>query len=82
MKIKPKDVQVNLPIVLMFDNEDDAGIFASHFNTLLHGKSRLKNEILGMLNNKYVSLFYLQRNIESQTLRDEFMNLILDEECQ
>jgi hypothetical protein len=80
MKIKPKDVQVNLPIVLMFDDEDEAATFASNINTLLHGKSKVKNEILGMLDDKYVSLFYLQRNIESQYLRDEFMNLILKEE--
>lgn len=80
MKIKPKEVMVNLPVVLLFNNEDDIPELCSNFNTFLHGKVKLKYETLGTLNGQYVGLFYLQRNNESQELRDEFVRLIEEEE--
>jgi hypothetical protein len=80
MKIKPKEVMVNLPIVLLFMCEDDIPELCSNFNTFLHGKVKLKYEVLGTLNGQFVGLFYLQRNNESQQLRDEFVRLIEEEE--
>jgi hypothetical protein len=64
MKVKPKEVLVNLPVVLLFNNEDDIPELASNFNTFLHGKVKLKYESLGALNGQFVGLFYLQRNDE------------------
>lgn len=80
MKVKPKEVFVNLPMVLLFNTEDEIPQLASGFNTFLHGKVRLKYEVVGELNGQFVGLFYLQRNIESQQLRDEFEALIQVEE--
>lgn len=80
MKIKPKEVMVNLPVVFLFNNEDDIPELASNFNTFLHGKVKLKYEALGTLNGQFVGLFYLQRNDESQQLRDDFTLLIEEEQ--
>jgi len=82
MKFKPKEVLVNLPVVLTFENPDEDAQLAASFNTFIHGKVHLKYETLGMLGGRYVSLFYMQRSNESQQLRDEFMQMIEDEEVQ
>ncbi len=80
MKFKPKEVMVNLPTVLTFTHEGEDAALAAAFNTFIHGKVHMKYEPLGMLGGQYVSLFYMQRNNESQQLRDEFMAAILQEE--
>lgn len=80
MKVKPKEVLANLPIVLTFTHEGEDAALASGFNTFLHGKVRLKYESLGKLNDQYVSIFYLQRNGEYNSLREQFVNIIEQEE--
>ena len=40
MKFKPKDVMVNLPVVLTFQNEDEIVQMAAAFNTLFMAKLR------------------------------------------
>ena len=77
MKIKPKDVSVNLPIVLAFDpsSSDSIELFASHINAILHGKVRLKYEYLGDLGGNSMAIFYLQRNSEFSELREQFMEI-------
>lgn len=80
MKFKPKDVMVNLPVVLTFDNEDEIVQMAAAFNTFVHGKVKMKYEVLGTLGGQMLGLFYMQRNNESQQLRDEFMQMIQNEE--
>jgi len=80
MKVKPKDVMVNLPVALLFDEPWEIASFAANINTILHGKVRLKAEELGTLGGRHVGLFYLQRNNESQEIHDEFMRLIEEEE--
>lgn len=80
MKAKPKDIQVNLPAAHLFNNEEEMAVFASTINTIIHGKVKVKYEELGQLGGQYVGLFYLQRNKESQELRDDFMVLINQEE--
>ncbi len=80
MKFKPKEVLVNLPVVLTFATEDEVVQMAAAFNTFVHGKVKMKYELLGTLGGQYVALFYIQRNSESQQLHDEFMKLIEDEE--
>lgn len=80
MKFKPKEVQVNLPTVLTFQSEDEIVEMASAFNTFIHGKVKMKYEVLGTLGGQHVGLFYIQRNNESQQLRDEFMVAINAEE--
>lgn len=76
MKLKPKDIQVNLPIALLFDQENEINNFATSVNMIVHGKVKLKSENLGKLGNKFVGLFYMQRNNESQSIREEFLRLI------
>lgn len=80
MKVKPKEVLLNLPVALLFDEPWEIASFAANINTILHGKVRLKAEELGALGGRYVGLFYLQRNNESQEIHDEFMRLIEEEE--
>lgn len=80
MKFKPKEVLVNLPIVLTFAVEDEVVQMAAAFNTFVHGKVKMKYEVLGTLGGQYVALFYIQRNSESQQLHDEFIELINAEE--
>lgn len=80
MKIKPKEVLVNLPVVLTFTHENEDAVLAAGFNTFIHGKVKLKYETLGKLNDQYVSIFYIQRNGEFHSIRSEFVNLIEQEE--
>lgn len=80
MNIKPKDVRVTLPIVLTFEAADEIPAFAATVNTIIHGNVKVKCEELGKLDSKHIGLFYLQRNGESQTLRESWMNLIEAEE--
>lgn len=80
MKFKPKEVMVNLPTVLTFQSEDEIVQMASAFNTFIHGKVKMKYEVLGVLGGQHVGLFYIQRNNESQQLRDEFVDAINQEE--
>lgn len=82
MKVKPKEILVNLPVVLMFDNADKIPEFASNINTIINGKVKIKYEELGVLAEQVVGLFYLQRNGEFQELRDSFMQLIENEEIK
>ena len=80
MKVKPKEVLVNLPVALLFDEPWEVASFAANINQILHGKVRLKAEELGTLGGRHVGLFYLQRNNESQEIHDEFVRLIEEEE--
>ncbi len=82
MKVKPKEALVLVPAVHLFTQEGEDAQLASSFNTFLHGKVRLKYETLGMLGGQYVSIFYFQRNNEFTELRQQFMDLILQEELQ
>jgi hypothetical protein len=82
MKVKPKEVMVNLPVALLFDEPWEIASFAANINAILHGKVRLKAEELGELGGRYVGLFYLQRNDESQQIHDEFMRLIEEQEME
>lgn len=80
MKVKPKEVLLNLPVALLFDEPWEIASFAANINAILHGKVRLKVEELGVLGGRHVGLFYLQRNEESQQIHDEFVRLIEQEE--
>lgn len=82
MKFKPKEILVNLPAVHLFALEDEVPAFAATINTIVHGKVKIKYELLGSLGGQFVGLFYVQRNNESQQLRDEFMQMINEEEDQ
>lgn len=81
MRFKPKEVSVLLPQVTMLGSEDEAAQLAANFNTFIHGKVHLKYEVLGNLSGKLAVLYYMQRNHESQQLRDEFTQLIDQEQC-
>lgn len=80
MKVKPKEVLLNLPVALLFATNDEIASFASNINTILHGKVRLKAEELGTLGGQHVGLFYLERNHEYSTIREEFVQMIEREE--
>lgn len=82
MQPKPKEILVNLPVVLLFQDYHEIPQFASTVNQIIHGKVKIKYEELGSLGGQYVGLFYLQRNQESQEMRDEFMRAIENEEME
>jgi hypothetical protein len=82
MKVKPKEIMVNLPAAHLFQSEDEMASFASAINTIIHGKVKIKYEVLGTLGGQFVGLFYIQRNLESQEINDEFRRLIEQEEMQ
>jgi hypothetical protein len=76
MKIKPKEIFVNLPIVLLFQDYHEIPSFAANVNRIIHGKVKMKYEELGLLNGQYVGIFYIQRNDEYHQIRNEFVNMI------
>lgn len=82
MKVKPKEVLLNLPTVIMFGDYHEIPNFASNINQVLHGKVKVKYEELGQLAGQYVGLFYLQRNDEFDDLRMSFRQMIEREEMK
>lgn len=80
MKIKPKEVLINVPIALMFEDYHQIPDFASNINQVLHGKVKLKCEELGLLGGQYVGLFYFIRNDEFHEVRAQFKTAIEQEE--
>jgi hypothetical protein len=80
MKIKPKEVLINVPVALMFEDYHQIPSFASNINQVLHGKVKLKYEELGALAGQWVGLFYFIRNDEFHELRAEFKTAIEQEE--
>lgn len=82
MKVKPKEVLLNIPIVLMFDDYHQIPSFATNVNQLIHGKVKIKYEEVGCLGGQYVGLFYIIRNDEFKELRQSFKDLINKEETE
>jgi len=71
---------LNLPIALLFDTQDEADVFASNINTLINGKVKVKMDNVGVLGGRFVTIYYLQRNDEYSSIREEFLRLIETEE--
>lgn len=80
MKVKPKEVMLNLPITLMFRDYHEIPEFAKNINQLVHGESKIKYEELGLLGGQYVGLFYMNRNDEFAEMRASFKQMIEEEE--
>ena len=79
-KTQPKEIFVNLPAVHLFDSEEEIPIIASSINRVICGKVKVKYDSLGVLGGQFVGLFYLQRDHDSISLRDEFLRMIEAEE--
>lgn len=82
MKVKPKEIMVNLPIVLMFRDYHEIPQFAEQINTIINGKIKVKCEELGCLGGQYVGIFYLNRHDEYDELRESFVEMIEKEEIE
>lgn len=82
MHVKPKEILVNIPVVLMFNDYHEIPAFAASLNGIIHGKVKLKYEELGILGKQYVGLFYFQRNDEYHKLRNSFLELLEHEEIK
>lgn len=80
MKVKPKEILVNLPIALTFNEVDEIPQFAANINTIIHGKVKIKYEELGTLGGQQIGIFYINRNDEFTELRAEFKEMIEAEE--
>jgi len=78
--MKPKEILVDLPAVHIFSTEDEISALAAAANIFVHGKVKIKCETVGILGGQFVGLFYIQRNEESQFLRDSFIQAINKEE--
>jgi len=80
MKIKPKEVMVNLPVYFSFSDSDKVAEFATNINSILHGKQRVKYDELGIHDEQIVAIFYLYRDKEFAELK-EFVKTYLIDEC-
>ncbi len=80
MKVKPKEILLNIPITLMFRDYHEIPAFAENINQLMIGKRKIKYEELGCLGGQYVGLFYIDRNDEFTELRASFKEMIEREE--
>ncbi|CAM6004263.1 unnamed protein product [Sphagnum balticum] len=80
MKVKPKEILLNIPITLMFRDYHEIPAFAENINQLMIGKRKIKYEELGCLGGQYVGLFYIDRNDEFTELRASFKEMIEQEE--
>lgn len=80
MKVKPKEILVNLPMVLLFQDPMEASVLASAINTIIHGKVKVKFEEIGILGGQSANIFYIQRNDEYTEIRSEFRQMIEREE--
>ena len=80
MKIKAKQIPLIVPTVIPFDDIFHTTHFAETLNQMIHGKSKIKFEILGKLNYKVMVLFYFTRNSEFHSVKKEFKELIEREE--
>lgn len=80
MRIKPKEVLIDVPTAIIMKDDDEAACFASNINTVLHGKVKIKTDYVGSLEAGEIFIFYLQRNDEFSELREEFLNMIESEE--
>lgn len=78
MKIKPKDVSVNLPCHFEFQDEEECAQMAANINSILHGRSRVKYDIMGTKGDMVVGLLYLERWGEYQEYRKFIKKYILD----
>lgn len=80
MKIKPKEILVNLHIALTFKDYHEIPIFAANINSIIHGKTKIKCEEVGIVDGQYIGIFYLQRNDEYHELRKSFLDFIEENE--
>ena len=78
MKLKPIEVQVNLPVYFEFETEDELAQMAANINSVLAGRTRVKYEVMGTRGDKIVGLLYLERNREYSELRDFIKQYVLD----
>ena len=79
-KVNIESISVTMPMVRLFQSEDEVSSLAAAVNTIIVSKIKIKCETLGTLGGQFVGLFYLQRNHDSQQLHDQFMQLIESEE--
>lgn len=79
MRIKPKEVMVNLPVYFSFENSEKVAEFATNINSILHGKQRIKYDELGIHDDQVVAIFYLYRNNEFDELRQFIKTYLIDE---
>jgi hypothetical protein len=80
LKVKPKKLLIDLPIYVLFDEEDDIVRFAANVNTILHGKKKVKYEVLGTHARQIIGLFYIDRTPEYQELREFVLQYLADKE--
>lgn len=80
MKIKAKEVLINLPVYFEFEHEEELAQMASNINSVLAGRTRVKYEVMGDRGDKIIGLLYLERNREYGELRDFIKQYILDPE--
>lgn len=78
MKVKSKEVLVNLPCHFEFYNEDECATMAANINSVLHGRQRVKYDIMGKRGDMVVGLLYLDRSKEYLDYRNFILKIIID----
>lgn len=79
MKIKPKEVLVNLPCHFEFLHEDECAQMAANINAILHGRTRVKYDVMGTRGDLLICILYTERNREYLEYR-EFIEWLVDPE--
>jgi hypothetical protein len=79
MKIKPKEVMVNLPVYFSFSDPEKIPEFAMNINSILSGKSRIKYDEMGIHDGETIAIFYLYRDNDYSELREFVKQYLIDE---
>lgn len=80
MRIKPKEVQVNLPCHFEFHDESECVQMVSNINAILRGRTQVKYDLMGSRGQMLVGLLYLERSKEYQDYRNFLLKVVVDQE--
>lgn len=80
MKIKPKEVLVNLPCQFEFQNEEELAQMAANINSILSGRTRVKYDVMGYRGEMLIGLLYTERNKEYLEYREFIKSYVIEDE--
>lgn len=72
MKVKPKQVLVNVPVILTFYDYHEIRHVEDYFNEVFSGKNKIKSEELQSCNEEYAAIFYFKKDKEYTQLVKEY----------
>lgn len=79
MKIKPKKVSINIPVIMNFDDYHEVDYVRDYFNQLVSSK-KIKSKELFSSDYGYTAIFYFKQDNEYKRLVKEYKILNKEEE--